>query len=77
MNKKEAIFVSPHKGGWSVKTAGKSKASKVCESQKEAIEIAIEQAKNAKTELVIQGRDGKIREKNSYGNDPCPPKDKN
>jgi len=26
--------------------------------------------------VVIHGRDGKIRDKDSYGNDPVPPKDK-
>ncbi len=27
-------------------------------------------------EEVIHGRDGKIQNKNSFGNDPCPPKDR-
>lgn len=33
-------------------------------------------ARNKHSELRIQGRDGKFRTCNSYGNDPCPPKDK-
>ncbi|NTU74289.1 DUF2188 domain-containing protein [Candidatus Roizmanbacteria bacterium] len=33
-------------------------------------------AKTQKTELVIHNQDGKISNKNSFGNDPCPPKDK-
>jgi hypothetical protein len=33
-------------------------------------------AKAKKAEHVIHGRDGRIREKNSYGRDPNPPKDK-
>nr|MDC2856665.1 DUF2188 domain-containing protein [Ningiella sp. W23] len=31
-------------------------------------------AQNQKSELYVHGKDGKIREKNSYGNDPHPPK---
>ena len=27
-------------------------------------------------EVIIQGRNGQIRSKDSYGNDPCPPRDK-
>ena len=36
------------------------------------IEICI----NEHAESVIHGKDGKIQNSNSYGNDPCPPKDK-
>ena len=32
-------------------------------------------ARRAHTEHVIHTRDGRIAEKNSYGNDPCPPRD--
>lgn len=38
-------------------------------TQKEAIKIATEIAKNQKNEVVIHNQ-GRIREKNSYGNDP-------
>jgi hypothetical protein len=34
------------------------------------------EAKRDQTEHVIHGRNGRIQEKNSYGNDPNPPKDK-
>jgi hypothetical protein len=33
-------------------------------------------ARNQKSDTKIHGVDGKIRAGNSYGNDPCPPKDK-
>lgn len=61
--------------GWSVKGAGNSKATKIFRTQKEAIEFARDIAINQKSEVVIHGRDGKIRDKDSYGNDPNPPKD--
>lgn len=67
--------VTPHpKGGWQVKGAGNSKATARTTTQAEAIYIAKNIAVNNKSELVIHGTNGKIREKNSYGNDPYPPK---
>lgn len=68
--------VTKHPEGWQVKGAGNEKATKVTETQKQAIEVAKEIAKNQKSEVVIHGTDGKIRDKDSYGNDPVPPKDK-
>ncbi len=67
--------VVKHSDGWAVKGAGNSKATKVTSTQKEAIEIAEQIAKNQKSDTKVHGRDGKIRAGNSYGNDPFPPKD--
>ena len=61
-------------GNWQVKGAGNSRATAVASTQKAAIKIATGIAKNQKSEMVIHGINGQIREKNSYGNDPCPPK---
>ncbi|HHJ0461610.1 DUF2188 domain-containing protein [Legionella pneumophila serogroup 1] len=63
-------------GGWAIKKSGSSKATKIYSTKDEAVEHGITIAKNQKTELYIHGKDGKIQNKNSYGNDPCPPKDK-
>lgn len=63
-------------GGWAVKKGGSSKATKVYSTQKEAIEHGREVARSQKAEFYIHRRDGKIREKDSYGGDPHPPKDK-
>ena len=62
-------------GDWTVRGAGNSKATKKFDTQKQAIDFAKEIAKNQKSEVVIHGKDGKIRDKDSYGNDPNPPKD--
>lgn len=68
--------VTPHRdGGWQVKGAGNSKATAITETQKEAIKIAIPIAKNRHSEVVIHGRNGQIRDKDSYGNDPRSSKD--
>lgn len=69
--------VTPHpSGGWQIKGEGNSKPTKITSTKVDAIKIGTEIAKNQKTELVIHNLDGKIGNKNSFGNDPCPPKDK-
>ncbi len=61
--------------GWAVKGAGNSRYTAQTDTQSEAINIAREIAINQQSEVVIHGRNGKIRDKDSYGPDPCPPKD--
>ena len=63
-----------HPDGWSVKGEGNSKPTKVTSTQKEAIGIGKNISQNQQSELLIHGEDGKIRERNYYGNDPKPPK---
>lgn len=67
--------VVPHNGGWAVRGAGNSRATSQHVTQAAAIKTAIHIAKNEKSEVVIHGRDGQIRDSDSYGNDPCPPRD--
>lgn len=64
------VHVTKRENGWAVKTAGSEKAVKITNTQKEGIELGKSIAQNQQSELVIHGADGKIREKNSYGNDP-------
>lgn len=67
--------VTPHpNGGWQVKGAGNSRATVRTGTQKSAITIARSIAQNQKSELVVHRSNGTIRQKNSYGNDPYPPK---
>lgn len=69
-------YVVPHENGWAVKGAGNSKSTAVTKTKKEAMNIGRGIAKNQKSELVIHKKDGKIQDKDSYGPDNCPPKDK-
>lgn len=71
---KPGQHVVPSGEGWSVRRAGASKASNKFATQDQAISRARELARNQKTELYIHGKDGRIRERNSYGTDPHPPK---
>ncbi len=66
--------VLPHPDGWQVKGEGNKRATIVMPTQAEAIETAREIAINNKSELLIHGQNGQVRQKNSYGNDPYPPK---
>ena len=75
MGKNQHVTLRPD-GDWQVKGEGNSKATAVTTTQKDAIRIARDIAINQGSEVVIHGKDGKIRDKNSYGNDPCPPRDK-
>lgn len=68
-------WVSPRNGGWAVHGEGNSRDTKHFDTQAEAEAYAREIAKNQNSELIIQGRNGRIRSKDSFGNDPCPPKD--
>jgi len=68
--------VVPYKSKWAVKGEGNQKATSAHDTQGEAIERAREIAINQRSEVVIHRADGTIRDKDSYGKDPCPPKDK-
>lgn len=66
--------VTPKNGKWQVIGAGNQKATRICDTQKQAINVAREIAKNQKSEVVIHNAKNVIRAKDSYGNDPFPPR---
>ncbi|HTO77368.1 MAG TPA: DUF2188 domain-containing protein [Thermoanaerobaculia bacterium] len=70
------VHVVPHKDGWAVRREGSDRASSVHPTQAEAIDAARPTAQRERTELVTHGTDGRIRDSDSYGNDPNPPKDR-
>ena len=71
------IWVSPRDKGenWGVHTEGNDRDTYVFDTQREAIERAREIAIRRRVEVIVQRPDGRIRSKDSYGNDPCPPRD--
>lgn len=73
---KKDVHVVPHKGGWATKTEGASRAGGVYDTQRDAIERARSQAQREKVEVVIHRPNGQIRDSDSYGGDPTPPRDK-
>ncbi|MGA7617102.1 MAG: DUF2188 domain-containing protein [Thermoanaerobaculia bacterium] len=73
---KKSIHVTHRKdGSWAVKGAGDERASSLHDTQGEAIEAARPLAEKNHSEIVIHGRDKKIRDTDSFGPDPNPPKD--
>ena len=66
--------VVPHGKDWAVRGANNERATSVHETQSEAERAAREIAIRQRSEVVIHGRDGRIRDKNSYGNDEFPPR---
>lgn len=74
MPKSKDQHIVPHSEGWAVQAEGASKPTQVFRTQQEAIERGREIAINQQSELLIHNREGQIRERNSYGNDPHPPK---
>lgn len=59
--------------GWVNKVAGRVESTH--RTQEAAADAGRRMAKRRHSDHVIHGRDGRIREKNSYGSDPNPPKD--
>ncbi len=66
--------VVPHAGQWAIRGAGNQRVTKITRTQREAIDIAREIARNQESELLIHRPNGQIRDRDSYGNDPYPPK---
>lgn len=66
--------VVPSSEGWSVRKAGSSRVTRTYSTQQDAITAATRIARNQGSEVYIHGRDGRIRERNSYGQDSYPPR---
>ncbi len=61
----------PHPdGGWREKVDGNTRATALSDTQAGAAGPARERARANDEELVIHGRDGRIKIKDSFGNDP-------
>lgn len=67
--------VVPNKnGGWNVKGAGNSNATKHFDTKQPATDYARKISQNQGSELIIHNKDGRIAQKDSHGKDPHPPK---
>lgn len=73
---KKNIYIVPNNGGWNVKSEGSTKAAKHFDTKEPAKVFAKELAKKNKSELIEQNKQGQIISKDSFGNDPIPPRDK-
>jgi Uncharacterized protein conserved in bacteria (DUF2188) len=67
------VHVVPSDQGWDVKVEGGRRARHFT-TQGEAIEAGRRLARSNHSEHIIHGRDGRIRQRDSYGRDPFPPR---
>ena len=65
------IWCTPHTDGWQVKRTEGEQASSVHDTQEEAWEEAKRLGRRHEVECFLQGEDGRILQRNSYGNDPA------
>ena len=73
--KKPAVVTGPHPGGgWQNKVEGNKRASNVSPTKAPAQAKGRDMAKKLQTEHKIQDKKGRISERQSYGNDPYPPR---
>jgi len=74
MTKKHNHHVVTHNGAWAVRREGADRASGTYSTQQEAINAGRKISRNQQTELYIHRTDGTIRQRDSHGSDPSPPK---
>ena len=66
--------VVPTRGRWGIRGEGNSRLTSTFDRQSDAIAAARQISRNQSSELIIHGRNGQIRERDSHGNDPFPPR---
>lgn len=74
MGKNQHVVRRPE--GWAVRGEGNSRDTVHRPTQKDAIEAARDIARNQRADVVVHDRQGRIRDRDSYGNDPNPPTDR-
>jgi len=72
--KSNHVVASKANGGWAVKKAGATRASKKFKTKDEAVKYGRKVSESEKSDLYIHKKDGTIQNRNSYGNVPHPPK---
>lgn len=76
MSRKSNHVVSSKEHGWAVRKSGASRASRSFDTKVAAVKYGRTISKHERTELYIHKKDGTIQNRNSYGNDSFPPRDK-
>lgn len=66
MTKKSEVHIVPRPSGWATVRKGSDRATGTYQTREEAIRAGRKIAKEGGTELIVHGRDGRIRESHSY-----------
>jgi hypothetical protein len=69
----KGVHVTPRENLWAVEREGGQRASSLHDTQAQAEAVGRAIARREKVEFFLHGRNGQIRERDSYGNDPYPP----
>ena len=76
MSRKRDIHVVPREDGWAVRRERASRDSSHHDRKSDALDTARGTARRDGVEVVEHGRNGRIQDSDSYGNDPHPPIDR-
>ena len=72
---RKSVHVAPRPDGmWRDLSEGSSRSHRIASTQVEAIGIGRQVARRNRSELLVHGANGRIRDKRSYGNDSFPPR---
>lgn len=74
MSKKD-IHVVPHGSDWATRKEGAGRVGGLFDTQADAYGAARKQAIREHVEVVTHRPNGQIRDSDSFGNDPLPPRD--
>ena len=74
MATKPSVHTVPHGDAWANRRAGAGRVSKTYATKAEAQAAGRDTARRERTEHFIHKKNGEIGGRNSYGNDPYPPK---
>ncbi|NTW30227.1 MAG: DUF2188 domain-containing protein [Candidatus Moranbacteria bacterium] len=68
------LHVVKNGNSWAVKREGNPSPVSRHRTQSNAIDRATSLARSERSEMLVHGRNGQIRERNSFGGDPYPPR---
>lgn len=71
---KKPVHTVPHQDGWGNQREGSKRVAKVFSTKAEAEQAGRVTAKRERVEHLIHNKDGEVSKRNSYGNDPFPPR---
>jgi Uncharacterized protein conserved in bacteria (DUF2188) len=71
---KKNVHTVPHGDGWANRREGADRVSRTFDTKRAAEQAGRDTAKRDHVEHLIHNKDGQISGRNSYGNDPFPPK---
>ncbi|WP_082140107.1 DUF2188 domain-containing protein [Desulfovibrio sp. TomC] len=74
MAKSTHVVPNSSRGGWDSKDSGNSRVSRHFDKKSETTDWAREHSSKIGSELVIHNKNGQIGQKDSHGNDDCPPR---